>query len=859
MAFNIKQNTTTEYDNPESMFTDNKKKRIKGLLSYQADIIRKYLEDAAEKPDVSLQLSTGAGKTLIGAVIGDWLVKAKKERVLYLCPTNQLAKQVGKQMNDFYGIENEVFTGSKSAYTPEMKTSYLNNEKISITSYSSLFNTNPYFNNSDIIIMDDVHQAEGYINSLWSVRINRRDEKSETLFEELITYLQGHLSKSDFSKIIKKSDDGENFVDKIPTNILFDSMSDLSDIIDSKIESTDEKYSWRMISDHLSGCHLYYSINEILIKPLYPPTFSFDPFSRARQRIYMSATLGNAGDLERIVGRKDIFQLQIPAQMQDRTIGRRFFCFPETSMKDDDVKIFSKKIYNLCNRSVYIVPSNPKAEEIVDSFEDIENIKILHSSDIEEDKSAFIETENCLLVLANRYDGIDFPDDECRMLFIDGLPKANNLQEAFYIQKLGLSNLYQARILNRITQAFGRTTRNSNDYSVVCVTGEDVINYLFRQDARQYLLPELRAEIEFGIDQSKSSSQDNNIENIRIFLSQNDEWENVDKHILSLRDKYYKKPLPDSTIFKDISENEIKYAECMWTGNYSDALTNCKTILGKLTSPNLRGLRGIWNYYAGSAVYLLNKQEIDIGITPESYFADASKAALAVTWLHHLKHEKVNNEINETDDLSYCIVDRLENVFNKLGTRNAFKIDKIITKVKDGLSQDNSVVFETAQKEFGLLAGYDAGKREDEGSPDPWWLVNEKMGFVFEDYTEGLTTSSVSVTKARQASTHEVWLKENLPIENDAIIYTFLVGKIHKCSPAAIGHLRNVGFLTTEEFRELGEIGVKAIKTLWNSFKGPGDMFWRQDAVQVLDQAGLLPKNLILKFNENIAAERLKP
>jgi len=295
----------------------------------------------------------------------------------------------------------------------------------------------------------------------------------------------------------------------------------------------------------------------------------------------------------------------------------------------------------------------------------------------------------------------------------------------------------------------------------------------------------------------------------------------------------------------------------MWTGNYSDALNNCKTILGKLTSPNLRGLRGIWNYYAGSAVYLLNKQEIDVGVTPEIYFADASKAALAVTWLHQLKHEKVNSETEETDLLSYCIVDRLENVFNKLGTRNAFKIDKLIAKIKDGLSQDNYVVFETAQKEFGLLAGYDAGKREDEGSPDPWWLVNERMGFVFEDYTEGLTTSSVSVNKARQASTHEVWLKENLPIEKDAVIYTFLVGKIHKCSPAAIGHLRNVGFLTTEEFRELGEIGTKAIKTLWNSFKGPGDMFWRQAAVQVLDQAGLLPKNLILKFNENIAAERL--
>lgn len=858
MAFNIKQNVHNKYDSPESMYTDNKKKKIKGLLSYQADIIRKYLEDAVSKADVSLQLSTGAGKTLIGAVIGEWLLRTRNERVLYLCPTNQLAKQVGNQMSEYYGIENIVFSGSKGSYTPDMKASYLNNEKICITSYSSLFNTNPFFTNANIIIMDDVHQAEGYINSLWSVQIKRNDKKLEPIYEKLISFLQGHLSKSDLAKIIKYHTDGDNFVDKLPTNIWFDSLSEVIDIISSKINETDEKYPWGMIKDHLSACHFYYSINEILIKPVYPPTFSFEPFSAARQRIYMSATLGNAGDLERIVGRRNIFELQIPAQMYDRTIGRRFFCFPEISLNEEDVFKFNKRISMLRDRSVYLVPSNNKAQTIEEIFSEIPDLEIIHSQEIEEDKTAFLKKTNCLLILANRYDGIDFPDDECRMLFIDGLPKATNLQEAFYIQKLGLSDLYQSRILTRVTQAFGRTTRNNNDYSVVSVTGEDVISYLFRQDARQYLLPELRAEIEFGIDQSRSSSLENTIENVEIFLNQGDDWSEVDKHIISIRDRYKKEALPDSDLFKSISEDEIKYNEAIWMENYADALSSCKSILGKLTSPSLRGLRGIWNYYAGSCVYLLNSQGVNVGITPEFYFSEASKAAVAVTWLHHLKHEKKNDDGQEIDNLSYYIVDRLENVLTKIGTRNAFQIDKKIKAVMDGLMNDESKKFENAQKEFGLLLGYDAGKIEVEGSPDPWWLVNEKLGFVFEDYTEGLETSSVSVTKARQASTHDVWLKENLPIEKDAIIYTFLVGKIHKCSPAAIGHLRNVAFITTEEFRELANQGTKAIKSLWESFKGSGDMFWRQEAIQILGKTGLLPQDLIRRFNDNIAAERLK-
>ncbi|WP_083914892.1 DEAD/DEAH box helicase family protein [Alkalispirochaeta alkalica] len=858
MAFNIKKVIKNEYEDPESMFTDNKKKKIKGLLSYQADIIRKYLEDAGTKSDVSLQLSTGAGKTLIGAVIGEWLLKTKNERILYLCPTNQLARQVGKQMSDFYGIENEVYTGSKHSYSPSMKTSYLNNEKICITSYSSLFNTNPYFTSSDIIIMDDVHQAEGYINNLWSVHIQRKYDNHEPIFEELITYLQYHLSKLDFARIIKFQNNGDDSVDKLPTNVWLNSLEEITKIIDTNINNTGETYSWEMIKDHLPACHFYYSAKEILIKPLYPPTFSFEPFSSARQRIYMSATLGDSGDLERIVGRRDIFQLPIPSQMEDRTIGRRFFCFPEVSLSDDQVLMYNKKISTLCNRSVYIVPSNPKADEIANFFSDIKDITILRSKDIEEDKSDFVNNSKCILILANRYDGIDFPDEECRMLFIDGLPKANNLQEAFYIQKLGLSNLYQARILTRITQAFGRSTRNSNDYSVVSVTGEDVINYLFRQEARQYLLPELRAEVEFGIDQTETTSLENTIENIELFLSQDEKWDEVDNHILSIRDQYKKEMLPDSVIFKSISENEIKYNESIWVGNYSEALSNCKSVLGKLTSPNLRGLRGIWNYYAGSSIYLLNSQGIDVGTMPEIYYAEASKAAVAVSWLHQLKHEKHKEYQNEEDVLSLCIVERLEQVLNNIGTRNAFKIEKMINGIITELSNDDSSIFEKAQKELGLLLGYDAGKIEDEGAPDPWWLVNENLGFVFEDYTEGLETSSVSVTKARQASTHDVWLKENLPINKDARIYTFLVGKVHKCSPASLAHLRNVGFISTEDFRYLADQGTKAIKTLWDSFRGPGDMFWRQEAVHTLEQAGLLPRNLIKRFNENIAAEILK-
>jgi len=59
------------------------------------------------------------------------------------------------------------------------------------------------------------------------------------------------------------------------------------------------KYSWQMLRDSLHACHLYVSKRAILLRPLIPPSGTHPPFASAKQRIYMSATLGAGGDLER--------------------------------------------------------------------------------------------------------------------------------------------------------------------------------------------------------------------------------------------------------------------------------------------------------------------------------------------------------------------------------------------------------------------------------------------------------------------------------------------------------------------------------------------------------------------------------
>lgn len=80
---------------PEAMFRDLPRTPSgpKHLWSHQADILRDYMAHQSET-DLAIELPTGAGKTLVGMLVGEWRRRALQERVVYLCPTIQLARQV---------------------------------------------------------------------------------------------------------------------------------------------------------------------------------------------------------------------------------------------------------------------------------------------------------------------------------------------------------------------------------------------------------------------------------------------------------------------------------------------------------------------------------------------------------------------------------------------------------------------------------------------------------------------------------------------------------------------------------------------------------------------------------------------
>src|SRR5438309_8760150 len=70
------------------------------LWAHQADVLRAYDKLHLATPDVALELPTGAGKTLPGLLVAEWRRRKYSGRVLYACPTQQLALQTADAAED---------------------------------------------------------------------------------------------------------------------------------------------------------------------------------------------------------------------------------------------------------------------------------------------------------------------------------------------------------------------------------------------------------------------------------------------------------------------------------------------------------------------------------------------------------------------------------------------------------------------------------------------------------------------------------------------------------------------------------------------------------------------------------------
>ena len=312
---------------PEALYRDLPRKpdAVPGLWVHQGDLLRAYAADHVDTPDLALELPTGTGKTLPGLVIADWVRRVRSARVAYACPTVQLARQVAETA-EREGVPTVVLVRSHRDWPVADQARYEAAEAVAIVTYSTVFNSSPKLAAADLLVLDDAHAGEQYVAEQYAVDI-RRGEQPDA-YDQILTALSPALDRMLVQRLRDPNPDPSAHQQvRLVAPLRQPGVVEALDAVLARIPAP-YRFRYAMIRGGLPACLVYLSYSSVLARPLIPPT-SEPLFTKARQRLYLSATLGDGGELERAFGRAGIVRLALPKTSPVPRSGRRFFVFPE--------------------------------------------------------------------------------------------------------------------------------------------------------------------------------------------------------------------------------------------------------------------------------------------------------------------------------------------------------------------------------------------------------------------------------------------------------------------------------------------------------------------------------------------------
>ena len=847
-SFKIPSRRIAKPADPEVLFRHlgGRSAHVQHLWAHQADVLRNWHSGHVDTADVALELPTGTGKTLIGLLIGEFVRQTKGERVAYLCPNRQLAHQVGV-LAEQYSIDARVLVGTQASYNPADFNAFVNSSAVAVTTYSAVFNTNPRINSANLLILDDAHAGEDFIASLWNVEVNRDDYPD--IYLALLEFFRDVIPGSQLWNLKQETTaDARSETGKIPSTVVHRREAELREYLNSALGKSALWFPWTMVRGHLDACHIFITWPSISIRPIIPPTFNHDPFSKARQRIYMSATLGEGGELERITGIRRIERLPVPESWKREGTGRRFILFPDQKFPVDTARHIANTLMGDPIRSLILTPSRTTAKSVATGLENLNpSPSVFYATDVENSLDPFIEKDHAALVLHNRYDGLDLPGDACHLEWICGLPGATNAQEAFLLNRLGVYSLLRDRIRTRLTQALGRCTRHATDHAVVVITGADALDFCNRFENRSGFHPELQAEIQYGLEASEVQWPQDLVEVARAFLQKRTGWEEVDQWIRDERDSYLKQEDKVAQTLIDNVRDEIDYARAVWVGNYQTALEKARACADRLSGKDLADYRAWWYYLAGSVAALSSKSQNlpHLSEVARDMFERACRASPRSTWFREAtKFVDFEVSVHPVDDSQLLSVSEvIEKRLHQMGVTGA-GFEREAQSLIDLVDNDEAKSFEQGIEKLGFWLGVAATRPQGQGVPDGVWTFSEGIVVAFEAKSEEGPVGSIALRTAREAQGHVNWVGSNMPVSGSTSVFTVIVSNRTSVTAEAVPNAQGLFVVSLVALRDLAKKVVSTLRALRAQASANSNEDLRQVIAERLKSERLDPMNV---------------
>ncbi|MGE5523207.1 MAG: helicase C-terminal domain-containing protein [Rhodospirillaceae bacterium] len=715
-----------------------KHKRYEYLRDVQGEVLARWFDRRADS-SIVIKMNTGGGKTVVGLLALKSCLNEGCGPAYYVAPDIYLSKQVMREAHDL---------GLSVVESPDAP-AVLQGRAIGVINIRTLINGKSRFGvgaegqkiKIGSVLIDDAHACLATTESQFTIEVPAH----HAVYSELLTIFRDDLaaqSETTLSELDVSTPDAYMLV---PFWAWDRDLGAVAKVLAAHADDPAFMFPWRLTKDYLKLCRCVIGSKAIEIAPRCLPIEAIPSFAEAKRKIFMTATLADDSILVTdFNANADLIKKHItPSSGND--IGDRMILVPQEidpEITDEALRDFlsvKSAQYNV----VVIVPSAYRAEFWRDKA-----AQIVTAENIDSAVSVLKVKHVGLVVLVNKYDGVDLPDEACRILVLDGLPRAHRLVERVETQMLRGSPHILGRQIQRIEQGMGRGIRSNDDYCAVLLMGASLIRDLFVADAQTLFsratLAQLKlshnvaAQIGPGIEELNDA--------IDFCLKQSPDWRKLAREALanityppegSVRPvALAQRQAFDHAIIQDI-KGSTGVLEKILNDDGSD----------KIVDDTVRG----WLMWQ-----LAEYKHLQDPVEAQKILKSALGRNRAITKpIGGIDYEKLDaKKLEQAKNVVWALKPYI-GAKNKL----LLAVNAILADMR--FLPETSKRFEQAVKDIALFLGFRGQRPEAEfgKGPDDLWAVGNLKYFVIE-CKNGATTGKVSKHDCNQLSGSVNWFKE---------------------------------------------------------------------------------------------------
>lgn len=684
--------------------------------------------------ELVLKMNTGGGKTVVGLLVLKSCLNESKGPAVYVCPDPLLVDQVIQEAKAL-GLE---VTDDEDDYR------FRRGQAILVINIYKLINGKSRFGVGSegtkirigSVVIDDIHACLSTTLNQFTLTIAAPADA----YAKLLALFKEELHRQSEATALDIEQGYPSAIMQVPFWAWQGGLTKVVAILNEAKDKDEVKFIWPLIKEHLTLCTCVFAGGKVEISPRCVPISVIPSFVGASRRIFMTATLADDSILvTHFNANPDAVRKPIsPTTASD--VGDRMILVPQElngTAEDDDVKALAKKV-SAAHNVVVIVPSHKRAEY----WADVAVMTLSASANNLSDGITRLRAGHVgLVVLVNRYDGIDLPHAACRVLIVDGLPDVRRKIECIEQSLLDGSEQLKSQSIQRIEQGMGRGIRSSEDYCVVILMGRSLISMLYADNSLSLFTPATRAQLQLSqklADQLRGKPVADLAGVMNSCLTRDRKWVVASKGVLvKLR------PTAEGSV-RPLAEKMRKAFDAVDIRDYAQAE---KLIQEAITAATDRREKGWLKHLLAEYTNYTNTVEAQKLV--KSALGDNRALLKPIDGIAYTR--LMTPDMNQAKQCSEYLVE-------KYGDGN--KIVIAMNGILEDLDfiTDNSSRFEESLKQLGFFIGFRGQRPESEvgKGPDNVWEVGSLKYFVIEA-KNGATTDTITKDYCNQLGGSMNW------------------------------------------------------------------------------------------------------